>query len=81
MVDGGIRMNYKRLFEAVMLWSCGVAMGGFYAGIKAYPVQEIMLNGTEPAWVDPVTTLITVALVGTVLGTLGMGYEIYRETD
>jgi hypothetical protein len=74
-------MNYKRLFEGVMLWSCGVAMGGFYAGIQAYPVQEIMLTGTEPAWVDPVTTLITVALVGATLGGIGVAYETYTDNQ
>lgn len=74
-------MNRKGIFERAMLWFCGVAVGTLYTGYRAYPLQEVMITGVDPPWVDPVQGLLTAALIGAVLAIIGFGYEQYREVN
>jgi len=68
-------MDTKRILEVGTSWCCGVALGALYVANEAYPTLEVVTTGTEPAWVNTVTTLVTVMVGVMALGVIGLAYH------
>jgi len=71
-------MKRQELLEAAMVWCIGATMGLAYAAVHAYPVEQVALTGSEPAWVGHVITVTVVTVAGATAAMAGALYENRR---